>query len=154
MSTLSLKCFHVGLIFLKTYLTILAALSLLPVLSFVYALILDPHLSGSRHPFPQRVLLVHIHFIHMYSSRRSTHNCHCDCGVLWYVLFFAHVKDDADDFPGMLFLGTLFLLAGVSIFLAASALGMYLFVRLALLTHDAGPHAGILEWAKFAPGRR
>ncbi|KZT63244.1 hypothetical protein DAEQUDRAFT_770787 [Daedalea quercina L-15889] len=52
-----------------------------------------------------------------------------------------------DDFQGTLFLGTLFLLVGVAIFLTASALGMYLFVRLALLTYDAGPRAGILEWA-------
>ncbi|KAH9915736.1 uncharacterized protein B0H18DRAFT_1124688 [Fomitopsis serialis] len=48
---------------------------------------------------------------------------------------------------GTLLLGTLFLLVGVSILLTASIIGIYLFVRLALLTYDAGPRAGIKEWA-------
>ncbi|KAH9830625.1 uncharacterized protein C8Q71DRAFT_885978 [Rhodofomes roseus] len=47
----------------------------------------------------------------------------------------------------ILFLGTLFLLFGVSLFLTTAILGVYLLVRLALLTYDAGPRAGVVQWA-------
>ena len=51
------------------------------------------------------------------------------------------------DVAGALFLVSLVLLVGVSLFMTATTLGAYLFIRLALLTYDAGPRTGIAEWA-------
>lgn len=96
----------------STYLTIFAALSLLPALSFI----------GFS-------FFIFTSFI---------------CVALAVALVAATA---VVAIIGTLFLGTLFLLVGVSILLTASILGIYLSMRLALLTHDAGPRAGIKEWA-------
>ncbi|TFY58474.1 hypothetical protein EVJ58_g6396 [Rhodofomes roseus] len=96
-----------------------------------------------------RLFIIRLYYLHMRSPHRSTSDCYGNRGVVWhvYTALYASVELKSNELPGILFLGTLFLLFGVSLFLTTAILGVYLLVRLALLTYDAGPRAGVVQWA-------